>query len=71
MNSESALVLSSTVLSNPMSLCISESANIDTSVVVLATMEVLEAGCTIGRKAGTGTEVSGIEGGAETMVEIG
>ena len=48
-----------------------ESANIDTSMVVLATVVVLEAGCTTGRNAGTGTEISGIEGGAEKMVEIG
>ena len=42
-----------------------ESANIDTTEVVL------EAGCTTGRNAGTGIEVTRIEGGAMIVDGIG
>ena len=38
-----------------------ESVNINTSLVVV------EASCTTGRNAGTRTEISWIEGGAETV----
>ena len=50
MNSESSLVLSSTVFSNPMSLGTSDSANIDTAVVVL------ETGCAAGGNTGLGID---------------
>jgi len=76
MNSASSLVLSSTVLSNPISLGTLDSANIDTAVVVL------EAGCAAGRNTGTGIEGTGqnaetdcggtsIGGGTMTMDELG
>ena len=53
------------LLSNPISFRISDSANIDTFVVVL------ETGCAAGRNARTGIGGTVIRGGAMTMDEIG